>query len=70
MAARLSAVRARIAAACDRAGRGSDEVTLIAVTKTRPVTDIRLLCELGVPFACFGRNCIKLRKALIGKARN
>jgi PLP dependent protein len=42
-------VRARIAAACRSVGRSSDEVTLIAVTKTRPVTDIRLLYELGVP---------------------
>jgi hypothetical protein len=49
IAARLSAVRARIAAACRSVGRGSDEVTLIAVTKTRPVSDIRLLYELGVP---------------------
>jgi hypothetical protein len=49
LAGRLSAVRARIAAACHAAGRASDEVTLIAVTKTRPVSDIRLLCELGVP---------------------
>ncbi len=48
IAARLSAVRARIAAACRAVGRGSDEVTLIAVTKTRPVSDIRLLHELGV----------------------
>jgi PLP dependent protein len=48
LATRLSAVRARIAAACRTAGRGSDEVTLIAVTKTRPVSDIRLLHELGV----------------------
>src|SRR5260221_9472174 len=45
IAARLSAVRARIAAACRAAGRSSDEVTLIAVTKTRPVSDIRLLRE-------------------------
>ncbi len=49
IAARLSAVRARIAAACRAAGRGDGEVTLIAVTKTRPVSDIRLLYELGVP---------------------
>ena len=47
IAGRLDAVRARIAAACDAAGRGSDEVTLIAVTKTYPVSDIELLCELG-----------------------
>ena len=49
LAGRLSAVRARIAAACHAVGRASDEVTLIAVTKTRPVSDIRLLYELGVP---------------------
>jgi pyridoxal phosphate enzyme (YggS family) len=49
LAGRLSAVRVRIAAACHAAGRASDEVTLIAVTKTRPVSDIRLLYELGVP---------------------
>jgi PLP dependent protein len=48
LAGRLSAVRERIAAACARSGRASSEVTLIAVTKTFPVSDIRLLCELGV----------------------
>ena len=37
IAGRLDAVRARIAAACDAAGRASDDVTLIAVTKTYPV---------------------------------
>jgi PLP dependent protein len=47
IAARLDGVRARIAAACEAAGRASDEVTLIAVTKTYPVSDIALLCELG-----------------------
>ena len=47
LAARLDGVRARIAAACEAAGRASDEVTLIAVTKTYPVSDIALLCELG-----------------------
>ncbi len=48
IAARLAAVRARIGAACQAAGRASSEVTLIAVTKTYPVSDIRLLGELGV----------------------
>jgi hypothetical protein len=45
----LRAVRARIAAACQAAGRSPAEVTLIAVTKTRPASDIGLLSELGVP---------------------
>jgi PLP dependent protein len=48
LAARLGAVRERIAAACAAAGRRSDEVTLVAVTKTFPVSDIRLLHELGL----------------------
>jgi PLP dependent protein len=48
LGARLAAVRARIAAACLASGRDFDEVTLVAVTKTRPVSDIRLLAELGV----------------------
>jgi PLP dependent protein len=54
LAARLHAVRERIVTACAAAGRRSDEVTLIAVTKTFPVSDIRLLCGLGV--ADFGEN--------------
>ena len=48
IAARLTAVRARIDAACHAAGRVSSEVTLIAVTKTYPVADIALLAGLGV----------------------
>lgn len=49
ISAGLAAVRARIAAACQSAGRSTEDVTLIAITKTRPATDIRLLSELGVP---------------------
>jgi hypothetical protein len=48
IAARLTAVRARIDAACQAAGRASREITLIAVTKTYPVSDIGLLAALGV----------------------
>lgn len=33
----LEDVEARIQAACRRAGRSRDEVTLIAVSKTKPV---------------------------------
>jgi PLP dependent protein len=46
--ANLKAVRARIAVACEAAGRIADDVTLIAVTKTFPASDVRLLVELGV----------------------
>lgn len=44
----LGRVRDRIAAACASAGRPAGEVTLIAVTKTFPVGDLRALVELGV----------------------
>ena len=45
---RLAEVRRRIAKACEEAGRDVSELTLIAVTKTRPASDVRLLSELGV----------------------
>jgi hypothetical protein len=44
----LGAVRARIAEACDAAGRDPRAVTLIAVTKTWPASDIAALGEIGV----------------------
>lgn len=48
ISAGVGRVRDRIAAACRTAGRSPGEVTLIAVTKTFPVSDIRLLTELGL----------------------
>jgi pyridoxal phosphate enzyme (YggS family) len=44
----LERVRAEIAAACTAAGRDPGEVTLVAVTKTFPVTDLRAVAGLGV----------------------
>jgi pyridoxal phosphate enzyme (YggS family) len=44
----LGAVRSRIADACAAAGRDQREVTLIAVTKTFPASDIAILAGLGV----------------------
>ncbi|MEU5989314.1 YggS family pyridoxal phosphate-dependent enzyme [Spirillospora sp. NPDC047418] len=44
----LAAVRARIAAACAAAGRDESGITLIAVTKTFPASDVRLLAGLGL----------------------
>ena len=44
----LGAVRARIAAACEAAGRDARSVTLVAVTKTYPATDVATLIRLGV----------------------
>lgn len=48
LASNLDAVRARIARACEGAGRDPAAVTLIAVTKFFPASDIDLLAELGV----------------------
>jgi pyridoxal phosphate enzyme (YggS family) len=48
LAANLAAVRARMAAAARAAGRSPDELTLVAVTKTFPASDVALLAELGV----------------------
>lgn len=48
LAAGLAAVQARISRACASAGRSADEVTLIAVTKTWPASDVALLRGLGV----------------------
>ncbi|MBW5422105.1 YggS family pyridoxal phosphate-dependent enzyme [Streptomyces sp. BG9H] len=48
LAANLSKVEERIAAACAAAGRKREEVTLIVVTKTYPASDVRILSELGV----------------------
>jgi len=48
LARRLAEVRLRMAQACEAAGRDVSELTLIAVTKTRPASDVRLLSELGL----------------------
>jgi pyridoxal phosphate enzyme (YggS family) len=54
LAARLTAVRRQLAAACERAGRAPGEVTLIAVSKTFPWEDIRQAYDLGL--RDFGEN--------------
>ncbi|WP_181784173.1 YggS family pyridoxal phosphate-dependent enzyme [Pseudonocardia pini] len=51
---RLVAVRERITAACTAAGRGPDEVELLAVTKTIPAADVIALADLGL--RDFGEN--------------
>jgi PLP dependent protein len=61
--ANLKSVRARIAAACQAAGRPADAVTLIAVTKTFPASDVRLLVELGVTDIGENRDQEAARKA-------
>lgn len=54
LAAALERVRARVAAACQAAGRDPGEVELVAVTKTRPASDLALLLDLDQ--RTFGEN--------------
>jgi PLP dependent protein len=49
LASALAALRERIARAAGAAGRDAAEITLIAITKTFPASDVALLLELGVP---------------------
>jgi PLP dependent protein len=50
----LTATRNRIAAACAAAGRDPAEITLVAVTKTYPASDVLALAGLGL--SDFGEN--------------
>ncbi len=44
----LAAVQERVVRACAVAGRDRSELTVVVVTKTYPVSDVRLLAGLGV----------------------
>ena len=46
--ANLNDVKAKIVSAALKAGRDADEITLIVVTKTFPVSDLEILYSLGV----------------------
>ena len=46
---RIATVEARVTAACQRAGRPRDSVTIVAITKTVSVRVAELLPELGLP---------------------
>ena len=48
LAASLAGLEQRLDAACTAAGRRRDDVVLVAVTKTRPASDVVALRELGV----------------------
>jgi len=54
ISANLQAITARIVSAAESAGRDREEITLIAVTKTFPVSDVKILYELGI--RDFGEN--------------
>lgn len=53
----LNLVEQKIAAACQRVGRSRDEVTLIAVSKTKPVEMIREAMASGI--VTFGENKVQ-----------
>lgn len=48
LAGNVARVRQRVAAAAVAAGRDPSEVTIVAITKTRPASDVRLLAQLGI----------------------
>jgi pyridoxal phosphate enzyme (YggS family) len=48
IAAGLAAVRERVDRACAEAGRSTEDITTIVVTKFFPSSDIRMLADLGV----------------------
>jgi pyridoxal phosphate enzyme (YggS family) len=54
LAGNLAALERRVAAACTAAGRPRDDVTVVAVSKTWPVSDVALLRDLGM--TDFGEN--------------
>ena len=53
----LESVESKIQAACDRAGRKREEVTLVAVSKTKPVSMLQEAYDLGVRI--FGENKVQ-----------
>ncbi len=71
IAANLTALRDRIAAACARAGRDPASVTLMAVSKNQPPDAVRAALDAGL--TCFGENRVQEAKAKIplcpGRAR-
>ncbi len=59
----LNSIQQRISAACERAGRGPDSVTLLAVSKTHPPETISAAAGLGL--LVFGENKVQEAKAKI-----
>lgn len=57
LANNIAHVRATIAEAAERCGRAPDDVTLIAVSKTKPVELVRMAQQLGV--SDFGENRVQ-----------
>jgi len=55
---RLESVEQRIKAACEKAGRARDEVTLLAVSKTKPPEAVREATDCGLRL--FGQNKVQV----------
>ena len=53
----LETVENNIRSACERAGRGREEVTLIAVSKTKPISDLMEAYDAGI--RVFGENKVQ-----------
>jgi pyridoxal phosphate enzyme (YggS family) len=64
----LADVQARIDDATARASRKAEEVTLVAVTKTYPVSDVEILQQLGVTHFGENRSAEGLEKSSIVSA--
>ena len=61
LAANLDSIQKRMAAACDRAGREANSVTLLAVTKSHPPEVVQAAAKLGL--TVFGENKVQEAKA-------
>ncbi|SEQ52432.1 hypothetical protein SAMN05216188_103328 [Lentzea xinjiangensis] len=66
--ANLDEVEERIAKACEAAGRERSEVTLLAVTKTWPASDVEILYDLGL--RNFAENRDQEASAKVGQLRH
>jgi pyridoxal phosphate enzyme (YggS family) len=63
LAANINSVQQRIAAACERVGRGPDSVALLAVSKNNPPEMVSEAAKLGLTL--FGENKVQEAKAKI-----
>jgi pyridoxal phosphate enzyme (YggS family) len=63
LAENLERIQRQIAAACQRAGRAPDSVTLLAVAKTQPPEVVRAAADLGLTL--FGENKVQEARAKI-----
>ena len=62
-AERLKKVEERIAAACEKAGRPRESVTLLAVSKTKPADAVREAAACGLRI--FGENKVQEAQAKV-----